>query len=368
MADEGQKIARLTPLADALAALDRLAGPVMARDIDASEAAGSILAHDVAAGPLPAHAQALRDGFAVTAADLDGASSYAPIALPAAPPHIETGDEMPAGADAVAPPEAIVFQGDTAEAVASLAPGEGVTPAGGESDPSQPLRKAGERVHNTDVAVLAAAGIDRVTVRRPRIDIAAAREDLRLLPALQFIVRDCAARGCDAHLRNGVDADGVLADSSADAVVIVGGSGQGARDSSVRALAAAGQVAIHGVALMPGDTAALGQATSRPVLIVPGRLDAAIAVWLTLGRHLVARLSAQTGREPVATRTLIRKVASPVGIAEVVPVRCEADNAEPLARQHLPLRALARADGWLLVPANSEGYAAGSTVTVNEWP
>lgn len=368
MADESQQIARLTPLADALAAVDRLSGPVTARDIEASEAAGSVLARDVVTGPLPPRALALRDGFAVSAADLDGASSYAPIALPSTPAPVEPGDEMPVGANAVAQPEAIVFQSGMAEAVASVAPGEGVMPAGSESDPSRPLRKAGERVRAGDIAVFAAAGIDRVTVRAPRLHLIGAREDLRLLPALHFVARDCAARGCEARLHNGLGIDDVLPDSSADAAVIVGGSGEGARDRSVHALAANGQAAIHGVALMPGDTAALGQVASRPVLIVPGRLDAAIAVWLTLGRHLVARLSGQSGREPVSTRTLTRKVTSAVGIAEVVPVLCDGETAEPLSRQHLPLRTLARANGWLLVPANSEGYAAGSAVAVNEWP
>ena len=43
--------------------------------------------------------------------------------------------------------------------------------------------------------------------------------------------------------------------------------------------------------LTPGETAAFGFAGSRPVLLLPGRLDAALAVWLTLGRRLLARLA-----------------------------------------------------------------------------
>jgi hypothetical protein len=39
-----------------------------------------------------------------------------------------------------------------------------------------------------------------------------------------------------------------------------------------------------------------------------------------------------------------------------------------VAQGYLPPQALARADGWLLVPADSEGYAAGSKVSVRPWP
>jgi molybdopterin biosynthesis enzyme len=368
VSDEQQHIARLTPLHEALAVLDALARSVAPREVDASDASGSVLAADVTAGPLPVRAVALRDGFAVRAADLDGASSYVPVPLPALPPRVEVGEEIAAEANAVVPLEAIAVESGIAEALAPIAPGDGVMAAGGESDPARPLRKAGEWVRIADVAVFTAAGIGRISVRRPRLQVVAAREDLRLAPALDFVIRDCAARGGQAQVRNGQEVDDVLATGSADAVVIVGGSGVGLRDRSVHALASRGQVALHGVGLMPGETAAVGQVGGRPVIIVPGRLDAAMAAWLTLGRHLLARLAGSAGPEPISMRKLTRKVTSPVGFAEVVPVRCSGGEAEPLARQHLPLWALARANGWLLVPAGSEGYAAGRTVAINEWP
>jgi molybdopterin molybdotransferase len=74
------------------------------------------------------------------------------------------------------------------------------------------------------------------------------------------------------------------------------------------------------------------------------------------------------GHEPGETLTLARKVASTVGLAELVPVRRNGDRAEPLATKYLPLSALARSDGWMLVPADSEGYAAGTQVQVRPWP
>ena len=57
-----------------------------------------------------------------------------------------------------------------------------------------------------------------------------------------------------------------------------------------------------------------------------------------------------------------------MGLAEVVPVRRVDGQAEPLASKYLPLSSLTRSDGWILVPAESEGYSAGTPVQVRPWP
>jgi molybdopterin molybdotransferase len=55
-------------------------------------------------------------------------------------------------------------------------------------------------------------------------------------------------------------------------------------------------------------------------------------------------------------------------MAEVVPVRCRDGKAEPIASGYLPAQAIAQADGWILVPADSEGYPAGAHVMVRPLP
>lgn len=368
MADGEQKIARLTPLTEVLALIDTLAQAVRPCDLDVGDAVGRVLAADVTAPKRSVRAMALQDGWAVRADDLADAGGYAPVQLANPPVRVEAGDAMPDGADAVAPLEAVVLRGGIAEAVEAVAAGEGIAPAGADNASAEPLRKGGERMRAVDAAVLAAAEIERASVRAPRLRIAAAREDLRLTPALQFIAWDCRARGGIPMIHNAMTLDDVLGADDCDAVLVVGGSGRGRRDRSVRALARNGSVAVHGVGLTPGETAALGQVGSRPVLIVPGRLDAALAAWLTLGRALLARLSGDDGSECAAKLTLSRKVTSTVGLAEFVLVRRDGPNAEPFAGRYLPLSALARADGWLLVPAGSEGYPASAEVAVNTWP
>jgi molybdopterin biosynthesis enzyme len=363
-----QRIPRLTPLKDANAALDALARPVAAREVEPGAAIGKVLAADVAAARWPKHATALRDGWAVRSDDLADAGGYAPVLLASAPKAVEPGDEMPAGTDAVAPPDAVVIRGRGAEAVSQTTAGEGVSVAGSEIDASKPLCSAGERVRAVDVAVLTIAAGTKVQVRTPRCLIVPAREDLRLVPVVQLIARDCDARGGTAVLRNGLELEGALHATDCDAIVIVGGSGSGPRDVSVKMLERLGTVAVHGIGLGPGETTAFGRVGERAVLIVPGRLDSALASWLVLGRRLLKQLAGDNAAELVVTRSLSRKVTSTVGLAEVVPVRCKDNTAEPLAAGNLPLSALTAANGWLLVPPDSEGYPAGTEVAINTWP
>jgi len=59
---------------------------------------------------------------------------------------------------------------------------------------------------------------------------------------------------------------------------------------------------------------------------------------------------------------LARKIASSVGIAEIVLLAWEHHAWTPLAVGGWPLQAMARADAWLLIPASHEGFAAGELV------
>jgi len=127
-------------------------------------------------------------------------------------------------------------------------------------------------------------------------------------------------------------------------------------------------VEVHGVALTPGETAGFGMARDRPILLLPGRLDAALAVWHVLGRAMLARLAANAEQPCMRTAKLTRKVPSNAGLSELVPVRCEGLFADPLASGYAPISALAQANGWLLVPSGSEGYQAHSDVMIRPWP
>jgi molybdopterin molybdotransferase len=366
-----QTIARLTPLADVLAMVDLGVKPVTPRTIDLAAASGRTLAVDATARARPNSAMALLDGWALAADATLGAGGYSPALLPLTPQRVEVGQPMPPDTDSVAPFDAVKVNDGRAEALVIINPGDGVLAAGGDSDPAIPLRRAGERLRATDLAAFAAAGIVRITVREPRIRVLPLRGSAIINAAARLVASDIEHRGGSARLdAAGHDLGVALAAESADAIVAIGGTGNGRNDTSVHTLAREGRLAVHGIALTPGETAALGFVDLRPVLMLPGRLDAALSVWLMVGRRILERLAATPHKEsePVEMLTLARKVTSTVGFAEVVPVRRNAGNAEPLATKYLPISSLARSDGWILVPADSEGYSAGSAVQVRPWP
>jgi molybdopterin biosynthesis enzyme len=332
-----------------------------------SEALGRVLAEEVMGlAARPPKAIAIRDGWAVSSADILDASAFAPVRLQQEPAWLEAGDILPPGADAVAPIDAIAWQGSIAEAIAPLAPGDGVVPASGDASAGIALRSAGSRLRGTDLAVLAAAGIDRVSVRVPRISLVRMGPPSPIInAAIQFIAVAIAASGGAV---NGLVETAADCDDRTDAIMTIGGTGAGRRDTNVHTLGRQGRLAVHGIAISPGETAALGEVGGGLVLQVPGRLDSAIAVWLLLGRPLLMRLAGCRDEDGGREYPLARKVASSLGLAEVVPVRRAGDAVEPLASGYLSLTALANADGWILVPPESEGWPAGHRVTVSPLP
>jgi molybdopterin biosynthesis enzyme len=361
---EVQRITRLTPLADVLNGFQTSISPVEPRDEALAAAVGKTLAADVAiAEVLPTRALALRDGFAVRADLTTDASSYAPAPLTPKPVRIDLGEALPEGADAVAPFDSVTAQG---EATVPMAPGEGVLPTGGDAPPGV-LRLAGARLRRIDVALMQALDVERVLIREPRVRVVRIRNDAILDAAARLVANAIDAESGTA-IADGMTLEAALTAEDADAIVTIGGTGSGRSDASVRTLARLGSVIHHGIAIAPGETTAVGFVAVRPVLLLPGRLDAALAGWLTVGRRLLARLAFRMVEEQPFLAELSRKVASPLGLAEVVPVRRRFSQVEPLASAYLAPQTLARADGWILVPADSEGYPEGTRVPVRPWP
>jgi len=367
-AETSQRIARLAPLKEVLAQVEALAWPVVPRDVALDVALGAVLATDVTAlESRPAQPAAVMDGWAVRAELVQDAGALSPVLLSPAPVWVEVGDRLPPDADTLLPPDAVAVRGNNFEAIAAAAPGTGVLAAGGNAASGALLRRAGERLRASDIAALAALGVAIVHARRPNIRIAVRNPRLGHAIVATLLKHAVEAAGGTVEIASDLPLERALLDS-ADAVFVIGGTGQGKRDASVTALARVGRVAIHGFGIAPGETGALGEAGGRPVLLFPGRLDAALAVWLLVGSKLVARLAGSTEMPLTVQARLARKIASQVGIAEVVPVRRGADGLEPLASGLLGLATLSRADGWILVPPESEGFPAGAMVEMQALP
>jgi molybdopterin biosynthesis enzyme len=366
------RIARLTPLDHVLARIDALVGPVAPREVALAAAVGRVLAGDVVVAARPPDALALRDGWAVNSSLTQDASPYAPAPLPAAI-RIDAGAVMPPGSDAVAEIDTIVVRDGCAEAVAAVTAGEGVLPAGADADGATAFGLEGRSLSAVTVAVLAAAQVSRIRVREPRLRVVRTRPGDPIIEAAAVLLVHAIAAAGGVVLDDPAGGDGHLLEDAlraedADAVIAIGGTGSGGHDTSVATLARLGRVEAHGIALAPGSTAALGVVGARPVLLLPGRLDGALSVWLLLGEPMLARLAARRVSPPAVTARLSRKVASNLGLAELIPVRLRDGQAEPLGSGYLPLQTIAQADGWILVAADREGHPAGTPVMVRPWP
>ena len=352
----------LIPLREAANLLSGEAVPVAPVTVTLAAALGCIAAETVIApSAVPVGVMAMRDGFAVEAAAVGGASAYAPIFLARPPPWVEAGQPLPPGTDAVLPPEGFA----DGMVVADIAPREGVRGAGDDVAGNERLIEAGTRIEPLHLLVLEAAGLTAIDVRQPllRVVTAGAPGLDTVSPLLRRLIARAGAVTEAVRARGIRDIAEALRGGTADAVLVVGGSGFGRLDQSAAALAEAGDVRAHGIALRPGETTAVGCAAGTPVLVVPGRPEAALAAFLALGRPLIARLAGARDRLP-RRQVLLRKIVSSIGLSEVVYVRSGPDGVEPLGGAGLPLSRLMQADGTVVVEPDSEGFRAGEEAEV----
>ena len=350
-------------------------------DVALCEAPGRVLGEDIyAARPIPPGDCAALDGFAVRARESLGSSSYNPLSLPLI--AVSAGDALPAGTDAVVPLE----HGQPDEPgrvvlVEAAVPGDNVDRQGAVAAAGTILTQAGTRLAAHHIGLLAAGGFARASiVRQPRVRIivagsirsspagdstgpmvcAAVDRDGGIVAEPVAIERDRSALACK------------LAAEGADIILIIGGTGPGYDDIAAPALAEAGELAIHGIALRPGETSGLGRtAGGVPVVLLPGAPAACLWSYELFAGRAIRRLGGHDPQLPYrsATMTTARKLVSAIGMTEICPVRCRPDGrVEPLAPfAETGLMAAAVADGFVIVAEASEGCPQGAAVTVYLW-
>jgi molybdopterin molybdotransferase len=358
--------ASLTPLDAALAALlDRLA-PVAPTELSLAEALGCIAADTSPLKAFPPRDIAATDGWALRARDLVGASSYSPLPLAKPPVWVETGDAMPDGCDCVIDADGVDQTSPMIQVLAEAIPGQGVRRAGGDIAEGGFVIAVGRPVRALDLLIARAAGLETLTVRRPRLRIVNIPAASGHAGTAQLIAENARAAGASVVCTEAIARDAhsiakAMECDACDLMIIIGGSGVGRTDATVFALAQCGEVVVHGIALQPGRTTAIGKVGNVPVIALPGAPDQAIAAWWTLALPVLDLMSGRRPR-PVITLPLARKIVSSVGIAEIVLLERNDGAWMPLAVGDLSLETIARADAWLAVSGGSEGYAAGTPV------
>jgi molybdopterin molybdotransferase len=233
------------------------------------------------------------------------------------------------------------------------------------------LRLAGARLRAVDIALLSSWHVDRIAIRLPQVLVMHASSADGVDPAAGMIASAIDAEGGRAVMVQLTETDTLEAacNSASETrvhAIVVTGAGEVRDEAAVCTLARIGRVEFDGVGLKPGGSVAFGQADALPVLLLPGEIHCALAVWLALGRRMIARLAFRLIEEQPFLLELARPIVSTPGIAEMVPVRRRAAQVEPLA-DWTP-QSIGRADGWILVPADSAGFAAGARVAMRPWP
>jgi molybdopterin biosynthesis enzyme len=357
----------LTPLDVALAALLRGLAPVMPAACPLAQALGCVAAEMPSLEAYPARDVAAGDGWALRARDLVGASSYSPLPLAALPVWLESGDPMPEGCDCVLDADLLDHAGPLVQVVAEAIPGQGVRRRGCDIAAGKTVLAAGRRIGRIDLSRAGAVGLDSIRVRRPRLRLVEIPANAGFSHTARLIFDLAIAAGADTARveTRGRDAAAIAEAvdvSACDLLITVGGSGVGRTDAAIAGLAARGAEIVHGIALQPGRTAAFGRIGDIPVVALPGAPDQALAVWWTLVLPVLERLAGLAPQRDVVTLPLSRKIASHVGMTELVLLERIDDQWLPLATGELSLDAIARADAWLAVPGGSEGFAAGTPV------
>jgi molybdopterin molybdotransferase len=361
------------PLDAAISWIEAAVAPLSAEPIPVSAGTSRTLAEDILAErPIPSVDCAALDGFAVKADATLGAGSYNPLLLPL---HIVTaGEPMPAGTDAVIPLGLGQVQLDTVECVETVAPGDNVDLQGSVAAVGTALAPAGTPLSPRHLGLLMGAGVSTVAaICRPRVRIvvvAPATTPDGNGPMIGALVeRDGGALDTILVERSRAGIKGALAEDGADMVLVIGGTGPGVHDHAAAALADAGELAIHGISLRPGETTGLGRTSiGIPVILLPGTPAASLFGYELIAGRAIRRLGGRDQALPYRSRSMItdRKLVSSIGMTEICPVRCAGEKAvEPLPSfAEIGMMAAATADGFVIVPKASEGYPPGARVTV----
>jgi molybdopterin molybdotransferase len=394
----------------ALAWLDAQLQPLATEIAPLRIAAGRVLAGTVVSGvDVPAFDRATMDGYAVVAGSTDGAGAYSPLPLtvigdsmPGCPfegavslgeaVRVMTGAPMPRGADAVLPAEWVeaedhhtsgVTRPSRISALAAVSPGKNLGRRGEDIVCGTTLFEPGRVLRPQDLGVLSSVGLGEAqVVRRPRVRLAVTGNEL--LPAGQppcgFHIADANGPMLTALIeRDGgvVDFPGLVRDdrvaildalqADADVVIVTGGSSVGIEDLAPTLVAEHGELAVHGIAMRPSSPTGMGRIGERLVFLLPGNPVSALCAYDFFAGRAIRALGGRSRTWPYRSMrgTLSRKISSPIGRLDYARVKIVDGFVEPLAVAGASvLSSTTRAEGFVIVDDDSEGFAAGADVAV----
>jgi molybdopterin molybdotransferase len=401
----------------ALAWLDAQLRPLEEEAVSLRDAAGRVLATSIISEvSVPGFDRATMDGYAVAAQSTEGAAAYNRLPLtvigdsmPGRPFYgslaagqavrIMTGAPMPAGSDAVLPAEWVELAADvsaarnlgespghgsrTIQALDAVSPGKNVGKRGEDIARGTSVLDSGRVLRPQDLGVLSSIGQGDVrAVRRPRVRLAVTGNELLpsgsrprgfqiadsngpMLAAL--IERDGGIVDFPGLVRDDRDAilDALRAD--ADLVIVSGGSSVGIEDVAPTLVAEHGELAVHGIAMRPSSPTGFGRLEHRLVFLLPGNPVSSLCAYDFFAGRAIRALGGRSKAWPYRSirARLNRKVTSPIGRLDYARVKVVDGTVEPLSVGGASLlSSTTRADGFVIVSDDSEGFPAGADVEV----
>lgn len=396
--------AQRTTVDDALAWVDSTLPDVGALDVEEVSllsAAGRVLARDVVSPVnVPGFARAMMDGFALVADDTQGASPYNPLPLtilgtclpsqafqgnvaPGGAVRIMTGSPLPSGADAVLPIEHTQVDGRRVLVLGEVSPGKHVGQLGEDVRAGDVVERAGRVLRPQDIGMQSSLGFSHAPViRQPRVRILITGNELlpmgtppegyRITDANGPMLAALVARDGGQPLPAPIVSDdrhAILAAlrDEADVVLVSGGSSVGQEDHVPTLLAAHGELAVHGIAMRPSSPTGMGRLDGKLVFLLPGNPVSCLCAYDFFAGRAIRALGRRSRDWPYprVMARLARKLVSVVGRVDYARVHVSGASAEPVAISGASvLSSVTRADGFVIVPLDSEGFPEGTEVEV----
>ncbi len=382
--------------------LDQQSIALETEEIDLQLAAGRVLAEDIISEiNIPGFTRSMMDGYALYASDTQGATTYNPLQLqligksmpghgteikvsPGTAVKIMTGAPLPDGANAVLPAENVELEDDYVMVLETVAEGRNIGRIGEDIEQGAKLFNRGRRLRPQDIALLASIGKKTVpAAKKINIHIIITGNEILPLgskpkgfqitnsngPMLETL---CQRDGAEVSFSSIVADDPEKIEQAMqadyDILLITGGSSVGEEDLVPLLTAKLGKLLFHGVTMRPSRSTGIGLINNKPVFLLPGNPVACLCAYDFFAGRLIRRLSAQARNWPYFSikKTLTQKITSMLGRTDYARVvLCEEDGVKPIAISGAGIiSSTTQADGFILVPANSEGYAVGTELEV----
>jgi molybdopterin molybdotransferase len=408
MPDHDVRMRGFTERTDLEAALEMLraaVAPLDAESVQLEQALGRTLALDIiSTEEVPAFDKSAMDGYALRAAETFGASPTDPTSFsvigevlpgevgdlevgPGEAVRIMTGGAFPEGADAVLMAEYATDRGDVVLAHGSVVPGRNVARAGEDIQTGDRVLERGRILRPQDIGVLASIRmVEPKVTRRPVVGIISTGTELvepgsaeagqpgRVVNSCRHILEGLVTQTGGTARRLGTLRDDREALRTAldafdgDILLTTGATSVGKEDYLPGLLAELGELLVHGVNIRPASPLAFGRLGKALAVLLPGNPVAAMvgfdvfvrpALQLQLGQREERWNRRVRGR-------LRRKLASALNRTDFVRVQLVGEGeVEPLRSGGAGvLTSVTRADGFVIVPRDDEGFEAGTEVEV----